>query len=121
MTDITVCSVQSLSKRLTNFDPEYAKLILIDEAHNVDAFTYHKILDYFDALTDKSKVFLIEISATISQMDEFKLGRVFDEIIYHRDYNEMIGEKWLFSLSEIDFETVWNQTYYCKAKPIRRG
>jgi len=46
---------------------------------------------------------------------------VFDEIVYHRDYNEMIGEKWLFSLSEIDFEAVRSQTYYCKAKPIRRG
>ena len=45
----------------------------------------------------------IGVSATISRMDEFKLGRVFDEIVYHHDYNEMIGEKWLFSLSEIDF------------------
>lgn len=95
--DITICSVQSLlrSDRLAKFNPEWAKLILIDEAHHAAAPTYLKILDHFGALTKESKVVVVGVSATLSRLDGLKLGTALDEIVYHRDYIEMIGEKWL--------------------------
>jgi ATP-dependent helicase IRC3 len=103
--DITVCSVQSLlrSDRLSKFNPSWAKLILIDEAHHAAAPTYLKVLDYFGASTKESKVVVVGVSATLSRLDGLKLGTALDEIVYHRDYIEMIGEKWL---SDVKFTTV---------------
>ena len=97
--DITVCSVQSLlrSERLSKFNPDWAKSILIDEAHHAAAPTYLKILDHFKALTKESEVVVIGVSATLSRLDGLKLGTALDEIVYHRDYIDMIGEKWCFS------------------------
>ena len=94
--DITVCSVQSLlrSDRLAKFRPEWVKLILIDEAHHAAAPSYLKILEYFGALTKEAKAVVIGVSATLSRLDGLKLGTALDEIVYHRDYIEMIGEKW---------------------------
>lgn len=48
--DITVCSVQTLLRpdRLAKFNPEWMKLILIDEADHVFSPTYLKILKYFE-------------------------------------------------------------------------
>ena len=93
--DITVCSVQSLSQsdRLTKFNPEQAKLILIEARHAVTD-TYCKILDYFGASTKKSKVVVIGISAMLSRMDGYNLGNVFDKVVYHHDYY-----RWLPSLT----------------------
>ena len=94
--DITVCSVQSLvrSDRLPKFNPEWAKLILIDEAHHAAAPTYLKALQHLGALTKESNVVVVGVSATLSRLDGLKLGTALDEIVYHRDYIEMIGEKW---------------------------
>jgi ATP-dependent helicase IRC3 len=103
--DITVCSVQSLlrSDRLSKFNPDWAKLILIDEAHHAAAPTYLKILEHFGAATKESKAVVVGVSATLSRLDGLKLGVALDEIVYHRDYIEMIGEKWL---SDVKFTTV---------------
>jgi len=96
--DITVCSVQSLrSERLGRFNPDWAKLILIDEAHHAAAPTYLKVLEYFGAMSKESKAVVIGVSATLSRLDGLKLGTALDEIVYHRDYIEMIGEKWYIS------------------------
>jgi ATP-dependent helicase IRC3 len=94
--DITICSVQSLirTERLAKFNSEWAKLILIDEAHHAAAPTYLKILEHFGAKTKDSKAVVVGVSATLSRLDGLKLGTALDEIVYHRDYIEMIGEKW---------------------------
>jgi ATP-dependent helicase IRC3 len=114
--DITICSVQSLVRtdRLAKFNPEWAKLILIDEAHHAAAPTYLKILEHFGAMTKESKAVVVGVSATLSRLDGLKLGTALDEIVYHRDYVEMIGEKWYtvkraetdLRLSTVKFTTV---------------
>ena len=100
--DITVCSVQSLlrSDRLGKFNKDWVKMILIDEAHHAAAPTYLKILEYFGAMTKESEVVVIGVSATLSRLDGLKLGTALDEIVYHRDYIEMIGEKWHVSSTD---------------------
>jgi len=97
--DITICSVQSLlrSDRLGKFNPDWAKLILIDEAHHAAAPTYLKILERFGALSKESKAVVVGVSATLSRLDGLRLGTALDEIVYHRDYIEMIGEKWFIT------------------------
>ncbi|RDA91671.1 hypothetical protein CP533_0061 [Ophiocordyceps camponoti-saundersi (nom. inval.)] len=104
--DITVASVQSIiSKgRLEKFDPSAFKLILVDEAHHIVSPGYLKTLEHFGLhRKQEDSPTLIGVSATFSRFDGLKLGVAIDEIVFHRDYVDMIGEKWL---SDIIFTTV---------------
>ncbi|KAI5290996.1 hypothetical protein KEM54_006748 [Ascosphaera aggregata] len=96
--DITIASVKSmLSKdRMKKFDPSRFKLVLVDEAHHIVAQSYREVLDYF-GLTDVSPdcPVLVGVSATFSRFDGLKLGALIDYIVYHKDYIDMIKDKWL--------------------------
>ncbi|KAH6895441.1 P-loop containing nucleoside triphosphate hydrolase protein [Thelonectria olida] len=96
--DITIASVRSLvsKDRLFKFDPSRFKLVLVDEAHHIVAPGYLKVLEHF-GLDEKRKdsPSLIGVSATFSRFDGVKLGAAIDEIVYHKDYVDMISEKWL--------------------------
>ena len=97
LADITVASVQSLvsGDRIDKFNPAAFKLILIDEAHHAAAPTYLKVLKHFNADSRDSLVYIVGVSATLSRFDGLKLGVALDRIVYHKDYIDMIGEKWL--------------------------
>lgn len=109
--DITVASVQSITSgsRLEKFDPAFFKLILVDEAHHIVASRYLDVLDHFGVKDqclppEETRVpALIGVSATFSRFDGRALGQVIDRIVYHKDYVDMIGEKWL---SNVIFTTV---------------
>lgn len=103
--DITVASVASLKEeRLAKYNPENFKLILVDEAHHIVAAGYMKILDHFGLATKTpDSPNLVGVSATFSRFDGLKLGAAIDEIVYHKDYVDMIDEKWL---SGVIFTTV---------------
>ncbi|PSR79302.1 P-loop containing nucleoside triphosphate hydrolase protein [Coniella lustricola] len=104
--DITVASVASLQRedRLEKYDPRNFKLILVDEAHHIVASGYMKVLKHF-GLDQKrpDSPHLVGVSATFSRFDGLKLGAAIDEIVYHKDYVDMIDEKWL---SGVLFTTV---------------
>ncbi|KAL1840560.1 hypothetical protein VTJ49DRAFT_334 [Mycothermus thermophilus] len=117
--DITVASVPSiLSKdRLLKFDPKRFKLVLVDEAHHIVAPTYLKVLDHFGLKTkNPNSPHLVGVSATFSRFDGLRLGAAIDEIVYHKDYIDMIGEKWL---SDVIFTTVESHVDLSQVK--RRG
>lgn len=96
--DITVASVASLQTegRLAKYNPDSFKLLLVDEAHHIVAPGYLKVLAHF-GLAEKNpdSPYLVGVSATLSRFDGLKLGAAIDEIVYHKDYVEMIDEKWL--------------------------
>jgi ATP-dependent helicase IRC3 len=119
--DITVASLQSiLSKdRLLKFDPKRFKLVLVDEAHHIVAPGYLKVLDHL-GLRNKQpdSPHLVGVSATFSRFDGLRLGAVIDEIVYHKDYVDMIGEKWL---SDVVFTTVESRVDLSKVKRKGRG
>ncbi|KAK7402822.1 putative ATP-dependent helicase IRC3 [Neonectria punicea] len=104
--DITIASVRSITSkhRLAKFDPSRFKLVLVDEAHHIVAPGYLKTLEHF-GLDEKrhNSPNLIGVSATFSRFDGVKLGAAIDEIVYHKDYVDMISEKWL---SDVIFTTV---------------
>ncbi|CAJ0549296.1 Ff.00g029090.m01.CDS01 [Fusarium sp. VM40] len=104
--DITVASIRSLTSpgRLKKFDPSRFKLLLVDEAHHIVAPGYLKALRYF-GLDEKrpESPNLVGVSATFSRFDGVKLGAAIDEIVYHKDYVDMISKKWL---SDVIFTTV---------------
>ncbi|KAL2267541.1 hypothetical protein VTJ83DRAFT_4818 [Remersonia thermophila] len=114
--DITVASVPSiLSKdRLLKYDPKRFKLVLVDEAHHIVAPSYLKVLDHFGLRTKNPRSpHLIGVSATFSRSDGLRLGAAIDEIVYHKDYVDMIGEKWL---SDVVFTTVDSRADLSKVK-----
>lgn len=104
--DITVASLQSIvsGDRLSKFDPARFKLVLVDEAHHIVAPGYLKILSHLGlSAKHETSPALVGVSATFSRFDGLKLGAAIDEIVYHKDYVDMIGDKWL---SDVLFTTV---------------
>ncbi|ODQ54468.1 P-loop containing nucleoside triphosphate hydrolase protein [Saitoella complicata NRRL Y-17804] len=118
--DITVASVQSLvsQDRLMKFDPSRFKLILIDEAHHAAAPSYTRCLEHFGAATSDSTVNVVGVSATLSRVDGLALSSAMDHIVYHKDYIDMIGEKWL---SDVKFTTVKSNADLTKVKDNPHG
>ncbi|KAI1267184.1 P-loop containing nucleoside triphosphate hydrolase protein [Xylariaceae sp. FL1019] len=104
--DITIASIQSITSgdRISKFDPKLFKLVLVDEAHHIVAPGYLRTLEHFDLDSkNPSSPLLVGVSATFSRFDGLRLGAAIDEIVYHKDYVDMIGEKWL---SNVVFTTV---------------
>ncbi|KAI1180721.1 P-loop containing nucleoside triphosphate hydrolase protein [Nemania sp. FL0916] len=119
--DITVASIQSIisGDRISKFDPKRFKLVLVDEAHHIVAPGYLHTLEHF-GLREKRKVspFLVGVSATFSRFDGLRLGTAIDEIVYHKDYVDMIEEKWL---SDVVFTTVESTADISKVKSGANG
>ncbi|EGO03145.1 hypothetical protein SERLA73DRAFT_101266 [Serpula lacrymans var. lacrymans S7.3] len=106
--DVTVATYQTLLQphRLAKFDPHNIKAIIIDEAHHAAAPSYRRILSHFNpAIKNPDSTFkppvlphsvaILGFSATFSRHDGLALGSVFERIVYHRDFLEMIKEQWL--------------------------
>ncbi|CAF9930813.1 MAG: hypothetical protein ALECFALPRED_004734 [Alectoria fallacina] len=110
--DITVASIWSIvsGDRMLKFDPKRFKLVLVDEAHHIVAAKFMETLSYFGLLLKDSTsaespppAALVGVSATLSRFDGLRLSDAIDHIVYHKDYVDMIGEKWL---SNVIFTTV---------------
>ncbi|APA13711.1 hypothetical protein sscle_11g084810 [Sclerotinia sclerotiorum 1980 UF-70] len=116
--DITVASIQSIGSgdRIEKFDPTRFKLILVDEAHHIVAPQYLKTLAHF-GLSEKreSSPTLVGVSATLSRTDGLKLGAALDQIVYHKDYIDMIEDNWL---SGVIFTTVQSKA---DVSSVRKG
>ncbi|KAI0068249.1 P-loop containing nucleoside triphosphate hydrolase protein [Artomyces pyxidatus] len=110
LADVTVATYQTLlqAQRLEKFSPKNLKAIIIDEAHHAAAPSYRHILSHFDTAIQNPytvsgapgadpphKVPIFGFSATFSRHDGLALGSVFERIVYHRDFLEMIKEQWL--------------------------
>ncbi|EMD42116.1 hypothetical protein CERSUDRAFT_147660 [Gelatoporia subvermispora B] len=106
--DVTVATYQTLLRpnRLAKFDPKRLKAIIIDEAHHAAAPAYRRILSHFDpeikhpdawfqAPVLRHPVPILGFSATFSRHDGLALGSVFERIVYHRTFLEMMKEQWL--------------------------
>lgn len=119
--DITIASVMSLQRedRLEKYNPKNFKLILVDEAHHIVAPGYMRVLEHFGLSTKRSdSPNLVGVSATLSRFDGLKLGTAIDEIVYHKDYVDMIDEKWL---SGVIFTTVKSTADLTKVKKQAGG
>lgn len=119
--DITVASIQSITskERLEKYDPSTYKLLLVDEAHHIVAPGYLRTLKHFglDQKRECSPA-LVGVSATFSRFDGVKLGAAIDEIVYHKDYVDMISDKWL---SDVVFTTVASSANLSKVKRAATG
>ncbi|KAH8100659.1 P-loop containing nucleoside triphosphate hydrolase protein [Cristinia sonorae] len=109
--DMTVATYQTLLQppRLAKFNPDNLKAVIVDEAHHAAAPSYRRILSRFHSAIkhpDESTqldtnpnhgrtIPVLGFSATFSRHDGLALGSVFERIVYHRDFLEMIKEQWL--------------------------
>lgn len=97
--DVIIASVATLgrnnSKRLEIYNKDDFKCIVIDEAHHAAANSYLRILNHFSALDPDSHIFVFGCSATVRRHDGRKLGDIFEDISYQKQFLEMIDEKWL--------------------------
>ncbi|THH34038.1 hypothetical protein EUX98_g144 [Antrodiella citrinella] len=109
--DMTVATYQTLLRpnRLAKFHPTNFKAVIVDEAHHAAAPSYRRILSKFHHaikdpdesedlpkdLNDDHAIPILGFSATFSRHDGLALGSVFEQIVYHRDFLEMIKEQWL--------------------------
>ncbi|KAH7384881.1 putative mitochondrial ATP-dependent helicase irc3 [Cadophora sp. MPI-SDFR-AT-0126] len=119
--DITVASIQSIvsGSRISKFNPDDFKLVLVDEAHHIVAPGYMRTLDYFGlSKAQSSSPALVGVSATLSRFDGLRLGAAIDQIVYHKDYIDMIGEKWL---SDVIFTTVQTRADISRVKKGANG
>ncbi|KAL4792837.1 P-loop containing nucleoside triphosphate hydrolase protein [Aspergillus venezuelensis] len=119
--DIIIASVRSLTSgdRMAKFDPSRFKLVLVDEAHHIVAPSYRTALGYF-GLNEKSpdSPILVGVSATFSRFDGLKLGAAIDQIVYHKDYTDMINDNWLANAM---FTTVQSKANLSRVKKDKFG
>ena len=121
--DITVASVYSIisGDRLAKFDPSRFKLVLVDESHHIVASSFMQTLKHFRLLkgdvTEDSPA-LVGVSATFSRFDGLRLSDAIDHIVYHKDYVDMMEEKWL---SDVIFTTVKSQANLSRVKKTASG
>ncbi|KAL8832961.1 MAG: hypothetical protein Q9170_004621 [Blastenia crenularia] len=123
LADITVASVRSIvsGDRISKFDPARFKLILIDEAHHIAASGYMDTLRHFGLVKPQKRSHtpaLVGVSATLSRFDGVRLSDAIDHIVYHKDYIDMIEDKWL---SGVIFTTVQSRVDISRVKKGASG
>ena len=98
-----MASVPSLgrmgSDRLSRFNPDDFKCIVIDEAHHSPSPTYTRILDHFGALNlpdkPRSHVLVWGCSATLRRHDGIRLSDIFEEVSYYKTILDLWEDGWL--------------------------
>ena len=91
--EVVSASVQTLVRRLGDFDPNAFDLIICDEAHHAAAATYRKIFDYFRPTK------LLGFTATPNRGDKVRLDTVFSKIIFQRDLRWGIKNDYLTDIT----------------------
>ena len=95
--DVTIATFQTLIRpgKLDKYNPEDYKVVLVDEAHHAAAQSYVDILAHFDSRIngdqDGHQVPIVGFSATFSRHDSLALGKVFEEIVFHKVRNVASG------------------------------
>lgn len=99
---ITLCSFQTIYKRLDKIPFDWFDLVIIDECHMSGSRTISGVLNYF-----KPKL-LLGLSATPYRIDGMPLSDIFDEIIYDYPMIDAIMDGYLCELDAIQIKTTLN-------------
>lgn len=87
--EVVIASIMSLTHRLDKFKPDDFDMIITDEAHHAAARSYKKIYEYF-----KPRLHL-GFTATPNRGDNVRLDDVFQKIIFQKDLQWAIKNKYL--------------------------
>lgn len=88
---ITVGSVQTLmsEKRLSRFEPDTFKTVIVDEAHHAMAKSYQNVLNYFNT----AKV--LGVTATPDRGDMQNLNGIFESLAYEYSLRDAVKQGFL--------------------------
>lgn len=78
--EVISASVQSIVRRLGDYDPGEFGTIIVDEAHHSAAPSYRTVLDYF-----KPKIRTVGFTATPKRTDGIQLSDIYSQIVFQRD------------------------------------
>lgn len=108
--DVIVASVPTLVRmsRLSKYNPNEYKTIILDECHHAPANSWTKILRYFDADSPRLEIYVVGFTATMERSDGKSLAVMFDEIVFERNLLAMVQNKELanarFSSIDVDID-----------------
>lgn len=88
--DVVVASVQTLrASRLSAWEPDEFRLVVVDEAHHATAKGYRAILDRFASAR------VLGVTATPDRLDGAAMGDVFASCAYRYELRDAIRDGWL--------------------------
>jgi superfamily II DNA or RNA helicase len=97
--EVTICSAQTLYRRLDRIPTDYFDAIVCDEAHLFLSKTFCEPLNYF-----KPKL-LLGLTATPNRLDNLSLGNIFNKIIFEYNISDGIKDGFLCELDAIRIKT----------------
>lgn len=97
--DVTICSAQTIFRRLDKLEPDLFDMIIVDEAHMAAAKSWELTLNHF---TPK---LLLGLTATPTRGDNLQLDNIFDEIVYEYGIKEGIDAGYLCELDAVRVTT----------------
>ncbi len=110
-TRVLVTSVQTMVRRMQEFNPEFFDGIIFDEAHHAAAASYRRIWRYFSEGNPQLRGLLI--TATPNRTDGLTLGCIAKRCAYEMPIHAGIEAGWLVPIqqkfvriSELDFSRV---------------
>lgn len=95
---VVVASIQTLGRRLEQFDPQDFGLIIIDEFHHAGAVGYRKVWDYFQKGNEDIK--LLGITATPYRGDKITLACIAETSCFEMGIREGIDEGYLVPIQQ---------------------
>ncbi len=90
---VLVASIQTMSRRMSKFDPKNFDMIIIDEFHHGAADSYRKLWEYFKEGNPNIK--LLGITATLFRTDKLTLGCIAESRVFKLDIRDGIDLGWL--------------------------
>lgn len=91
--EVVSASVQTLTRRMDQFNPNEFDMIICDECHHAAARTYRDIFSYFNPRL------LVGFTATPNRGDKVRLDNVFSRIIFQRDLKWGIQNNYLCDIT----------------------
>lgn len=105
---VVVASVQTLDRpgrleRIGMFG-----LIVVDEAHHASADSYRRILEQLGAWEEGGPL-VVGVTATPKRADGVGLKDVFEDIVYHKTYTDMMAAGYLVPVRSRAFDLISNE------------
>lgn len=109
--DVVVASVATLGRkssalkdRLSEYDCNLFKCVIIDEAHHSAAPSYRRIMNHLGAFSPESHLLVWGCSATFKRFDAQPLD-LFQKIVYHLELPELMSQGWLCPAEVLQIRT----------------
>jgi superfamily II DNA or RNA helicase len=88
-----VASIQTIHRRVEQFDPREFAVVIIDEVHHAVGNSYRKVIDRFSGAK------ILGLTATPDRLDGEALGSIVDSVAYEYTIQQAMDDGWLCPVS----------------------